>query len=58
MSMDNKLKNRAVPSTHFKFGCYSRCSTQLDAHLWTQVLKHLSVHIYLVTSVYQILQST
>ena len=32
-------------------------STQLDEHLWTEVLKHLSVHIYLVTSVYQILQS-
>jgi len=30
--------------------------TQLK-HLWTQVLKHLSVHIYLVTAVYQILQS-
>jgi len=26
-------------------------STQLNEHLWTQVLKHLSVHIYLVTSV-------
>jgi len=28
-------------------------STQLNEHLWTQVLKHLSVHIYLVTSVLQ-----
>ena len=33
-------------------------STQLNEQLWTQVLKHLSVHIYLVTSVYQVLQST
>jgi len=24
-------------------------STQLNEHLWTQVLKHLNVHIYLVT---------
>ena len=32
--------------------------TQLNEHLWTQVrVKHLSVHIYLVTSVYQVLQS-
>jgi len=33
-------------------------STELNEHLWTQVLKHLNVHIYLVTSVYQVLQST
>ena len=33
-------------------------STQLNEHLWTQVIKHLNVHIYLVTSVYQVLQST
>jgi len=24
-------------------------STQLNEHLWTQVIKHLNVHIYLVT---------
>ena len=28
-------------------------STQLNEHLWTQVLKHLNVHIYLVTIAYQ-----
>jgi len=33
-------------------------SNQLNEHLWTQVLKHLNVHIYLFTSVYQVLQST
>ena len=33
-------------------------STQLNERLWTQVLKHLNVHIYLFTSVYQVLQST
>jgi len=36
----------------------SHYSTKLNEHLWTQVLKHISVHIYLVTSVYQVLQST
>ena len=28
-------------------------STQLNEHLWTQVLKHLNVHIYLVTIAYR-----
>jgi len=28
-------------------------STQLNEHLWTQVLKHLNVHIYLVTISYR-----
>jgi len=28
---------------------YTLNSTQLNEHLWTQVLKHLNVHIYLVT---------
>ena len=32
-------------------------STQLNEHLWTQVLKHPNVHICLVTSVCHILQS-
>ena len=27
--------------------------TQLNEHLWTQVLKHLNVHIYLVTIAYR-----
>ena len=28
-------------------------STQLNEHLWTQVIKHLNVHIYLVTISYR-----
>ena len=28
-------------------------STQLNEHLWTQVLKHLNVHIYVVTIAYR-----
>jgi len=28
-------------------------STRLNEHLWTQVLKHLNVHIYLVTIAYR-----
>jgi len=32
---------------------YFRNETQLNEHLWTQVLKHLNVHIHLVTIAYQ-----
>jgi len=32
---------------------YSTQLTQLNEHLWTQVIKHLNVHIYLVTVSYQ-----
>jgi len=40
------------------FECVHINSTQLNEHLWTQMLKHLNVHIYQFTSVYQVLQST
>jgi len=49
--MNDLLTASQVP-THFLR------MTQLNEHLWTQVLKHLNVHIYLLTSVYQVLQST
>ena len=39
--------------TAVKWTMYYYNSTQLNEHLWTQVLKHLNVHIYLVTIAYQ-----
>jgi len=36
----------SAPSTHLVLAPASIQSTQLNEHLWTQVLKHLSVHIY------------
>jgi len=47
---------RTISLLPFRFHLEPLCfSTQLNEHLWTQVLKHLSVHICLV---YQVLQST
>jgi len=42
---------RSLPLARKKITRYN--STQLNEHLWTQVLKHLSVHIYLVTIAYR-----